>query len=100
MTLLSFTKRQQLLLRWGGFTALAALILGIAALLSRPQVEPVLQDADETSAGITSVLSRRATAEMAHFRFDEVREAAGIDFQHFPATRQSLLPKNIKSGLA
>ncbi|MEN8207146.1 MAG: VCBS repeat-containing protein, partial [Pseudomonadota bacterium] len=95
-----FTKRQRLLLRWGGFTALAVLVLGIAALLSRPQVEPVLQDTDKTSAGITSVLSRQATAEMAQFRFDEVREAAGIDFQHFPATRQSLLPEDMGSGLA
>lgn len=100
MTLPSFTRRQQLLLRWGGFTALAVLVLGIAALLSRSQVEPVLPDTGETSAGITSVLSRQATAEMAKFRFDEVREAAGIDFQHFPATRQSLLPEDMGSGLA
>jgi len=92
------TRRQQLLLRWG-LVSLAAAVTLVAAVFWLPS-----RDAGEAEQGggqaITSILRRKADAGMLRFRFEEVREAAGIDFRHFPSTRASLLPEDMGSGLA
>ncbi len=96
----SLGKRRRLLLGW----SIAILISGVAiAFLSihlKPRLDPGQLSADGTVEGLTSVLSRTVTTGSAPFRFDDVREESGIDFQHFPATRNSLLPEDMGSGLA
>ncbi len=93
-------KRRQLLLRWGGLSVAAAVALGAAAYLARHPAELPATETGEAAAGITSVLSRNATSDMVRFHFENARQTAGIDFHHFPATRQSLLPEDMGSGLA
>ncbi len=93
------SKRQRLLWLWGGISLAAALILGAAVFLGGPRQAGSGADAAGGSE-ITSVLRREAGAEQARFRFRDVREQAGIDFRHFPATRRSLLPEDMGPGLA
>ncbi len=93
------SKRQRLLWLWGGISLAAVLILGTAVFLGGSRqagsgADPVIGNE------ITSVLEREVGAELARFRFEEVREQVGIDFRHFPATRRSLLPEDMGSGLA
>lgn len=99
MSLPPLSKRQRLLWLWGGISLAAVLILVAAVFLGGSRragggAGPL------GGAGITSVLRREVGAEQARFRFEEVRERAGIDFRHFPARRRSLLPEDMGSGLA
>jgi hypothetical protein len=85
------SKRQRLLWLWGGISLAAVLVLGATVFLGGSR--QVGSGADPgIGNGITSVLRREVGAEQARFRFEEVREQAGIDFRHFPATRRALLP--------
>lgn len=94
------SKRQRLLLRWSLFSLLAAAIPVVAILsgLSLHSANGTDDPADE--AAITSVLRREISADRARFRFENAAPGAGIDFLHFPATRRSLLPEDMGSGLA
>ena len=82
-------KRKRLLLNWLGLSILAIAVLSWLALVASARKDPAATDADGSVAGLTSVLSREVESQMLQFRFDEVSQAAGIDFQHFPATRQA-----------
>ncbi|MCP4408515.1 MAG: VCBS repeat-containing protein, partial [Gammaproteobacteria bacterium] len=95
-----FNKRQRLLLLWGSVSLLSCLLIGYVAYITTNQQNPTAQNADGNVKGLTSVLTRDVTADMVSFRFEDVRVSAGIDFMHFPATRQSLLPEDMGSGLA
>ena len=94
----SLTKRQRLLFRWGITTLILAVLLAILILTG------ILNPASKTgkmpsgTEEITSVLTREAPIE-ARFQFSPV-EKSGIEFRHFPATRNSLLPEDMGSGLA
>jgi hypothetical protein len=87
----SLTKRQRLLFRWGITTLILAVLLAILILTG------ILNPASKTgkmpsgTEEITSVLTREAPIE-ARFQFSPV-EKSGIEFRHFPATRNSLLPE-------
>jgi enediyne biosynthesis protein E4 len=90
-------KRQQLLVKWLWLSIAVLVLLGAVILLVQYEATPRPGDDVE---GLTSVLTRNSTADMASFQFDDVRQAAGIDFHHFPVQRQSLLPEDMGSGLA
>ena len=92
-------KRRRLLARWTAVAVVAGVVLGYAAYTGRLRPDPVAMESGAVK-GLTSILSREVTTDMVSFRFEDVREAAGIDFQHFPATRRSLLPEDMGSGLA
>ena len=94
------TKRQRLLLYWGAASLLGISLLAIMLLFVKPRVDPYELKSDGTVSGLTSVLSRRSDADMVRFRFEEVRQAAGIDFRHLPTRRRSLLPEDMGSGVA
>jgi len=93
-------KRQRLLLRWGLLSVGAVIVLGIAAYFLQQPVDVSAPNADGSIDGLTSRLSRDVPPEMVSFRFEESRRLAGIDFHHFPAERQSMLPEDMGSGLA
>lgn len=94
-----FTRRQRLLLRWTLVSLALAIVLAVIVWLSGTDADPYGEDGDP-SRGVTHTLDRRADADMATFRFREVSETAGIDFQHFPDRRHSLLPEDMGSGMA
>ncbi|MDH3588672.1 MAG: CRTAC1 family protein [Gammaproteobacteria bacterium] len=94
------SKRQRLMLYWGGASGAAIVAATMILLIAKPQLDPYAPEADGSVAGLTSVLSRTSTAAMVQFSFAETRESAGIDFRHFPATRRSLLPEDMGSGIA
>ncbi len=93
-------KRQRLLIRWGALSLVALAALSILAIITRPTVDVGSPNADGSIDGLTSVLSRDVTSEMVRFRFEDERANAGIDFLHFPAARNSLLPEDMGSGVA
>ena len=94
----SLTKRQRLLFQWGITTLILAALLAI--LIFTGVLNPASKTGEMSSdtEEITSVLSREASIE-ARFQFSPV-ENSGIEFRHFPATRNSLLPEDMGSGLA
>ncbi|HJN08976.1 MAG TPA: CRTAC1 family protein [Pirellulaceae bacterium] len=94
------SKRHLLMLRWGVPCILAALVLSYVAFLGTMRKDPSAPNADGTIGGLTSVLDRDISPEMVRFSFDDVTKETGIRFRHFPATRQSLLPEDMGSGLA
>ena len=93
-------KRYVLMLRWGIPCTMGALALSYVVVLGSAHKDPAAPASDGSIEGLTSVLSRRVTEDMVRLAFDDVTETAGIRFRHFPATRQSLLPEDMGSGLA
>ncbi len=51
-------------------------------------------------AGLTSVLRQTISAEEVPLRFEDVTKSLGLDFQHMPTKRASLLPEDMGSGVA
>lgn len=96
------SKRQRLLFGWGVISVLSGVVfvLAILVFIVTPPVDPAAPNPDGSSDGLTDVTKRRATTDMVQFRFEDKREIAGITFHHFPATRRSLLPEDMGSGLA
>jgi len=88
-----------LLLRWGVLSLLAAALLFVAFTFRKP-VDVTTPNPDGSIEGLTSVLSREVATGTVPFRFEDARRTAGIDFIHFPARRQSVLPEDMGSGLA
>ena len=97
---MTLSKRKRLVMVWSVSTGLV--VLGIAAivLLIGKSFDPFAIGADGRIEGLTDTLQRELTDDMVRFSFTEVTDIAGIDFHHFPATRQSLLPEDMGSGLA
>jgi hypothetical protein len=93
-------KRQLLLVRWGLLSLGAVMVLGVIVFLLREPVDVSAPNADGSIEGLTSRLSREVSADMVSFHFEDSRQSAGIDFLHFPAERQSMLPEDMGSGLA
>lgn len=93
-----FSKRQRLLLGWGTISVAGMLILVYIAFTTKPPDDPAAPNSDGTTEGITYRHDRKTTR--VKFSFEEQQAAAGINFQHFPATRHSLMPEDMGSGLA
>ncbi|MCP4510461.1 MAG: VCBS repeat-containing protein, partial [Fuerstiella sp.] len=94
------SKRYRLMLRWGIPCVLATTGLAWLAWAGSRRTDPSAPDKDGTISGLTSILEREILPEMVRFTFADVTKQTGIEFQHFPATRQSLLPEDMGSGLA
>jgi enediyne biosynthesis protein E4 len=94
------SKRQRLLLLWGILSALGIGLLAVVILTIGEPVDVAAPEADGSFRGVTSVLSREISEDLATISFRDTRASAGIDFVHFPARRQSLLPEDMGSGLA
>ncbi len=92
------TKRRRLIFQWG----LAALVTAsiVALLLMSGILEPLHESGNKTNAGstITSVLSRPRDIKI-RLSFKQI-ENPTPPFKHFPASRHSLLPEDMGSGLA
>jgi len=93
-------KRRLLLLRWGGVStvAVALAVVGIAAV--QRQDRGAVPAVGVGVEGVTSVLTRAALMTEVSIRFEDVTEQVGVRFRHFPATRASLLPEDMGSGVA
>ncbi len=100
MTQRRLSKRYRLMLRWGVPCVLAAIVLSYVAYVGSARKDPSAPDKDGTIGGLTSILDRDVSSDMARFTFADVTKTTGIDFTHFPATRRSLLPEDMGSGLA
>lgn len=74
------------------------LILAILIVTGWLNPASYTRELPSTGTEITSVLSRQQL-ETTRFSF-KVAENSGIGFRHFPATRNSLLPEDMGSGLA
>ena len=93
-------KRQKLLVKWGlYFTAGMLALIGLAFFTEFGK-DPAALNEDGSVEGLTSVLDREVDDKMKQFSFAEIAKQAGIDFKHFPAQRQSLLPEDMGSGVA
>ncbi len=94
------TKRHRLLFRWCGLTLactiLVACIVAVAARRGQEAVPAAGADLDS----LTSVLTRREADIPSPIRFEDATARLKIDFHHFPAGRQSLLPEDVGSGVA
>jgi len=93
-----FNKRQRLLLGWGSLSVVGMLVLAYLAFTAKQQDDPATPKSDGTIEGLTHKHGIKTTR--VKFSFEDQREAAGINFQHFPATRRSLMPEDMGSGLA
>jgi len=93
-------KRQRLILFWSLPTVLVVLVITAVVLGTGKSTDPFAAGADGQIAGLTDVLQREVEEDMVRFSFAEVTDQAGIDFHHFSATRQSLLPEDMGSGAA
>ncbi len=94
-------KRQNLLLKWSlAFLGSVLLLLGMIYFTELDKKDPAALNDDGSVEGLTSVLQRKADSTMQTFQFKEVAKQAGLDFKHFPAQRQSLLPEDMGSGMA
>ena len=96
----SLGKRRRLLLGWSIAILIGGVAIAYLGVFLKPRLDPGRLSADGTVEGLTSVLDRTVTTGPAPFSFEDVREKSGIDFQHFPASRNSLLPEDMGSGLA
>ena len=92
------SKRQRLVVQWGVATLILAALLAILIFTGTLNPASKTGEMQSNEEEITSVLSREASHE-ARFQFSPV-ENSGIEFRHFPATRNSLLPEDMGSGLA
>lgn len=97
---MALNKRQRLILRWTLLTLLATAGIAALSVLTSTDEDPYAAGNDGRIAGLTDVMQRDLSDDMVRFRFEEISARAGIDFQHFPATRQSLLPEDMGSGVA
>ena len=93
-----WNKRYRLLFRWSLVSGVILIATIAWALANRKPGEETVLPGDQV-AGLTSVLTRDASEEVP-FRFQDVTSEVGIDFRHFPATRASLLPEDMGSGVA
>jgi len=94
------SKRYRLMLRWGLPCAVATVGLAWLAWVGSRRADPTAPNEDGTIGGLTSVLDREILPDMVRFTFEDVTAKTGIAFHHFPATRKSLLPEDMGSGLA
>jgi len=88
------------MLRWSIPCVAAAVGIGALSYVTSLRADPAAANPDGSIDGLTSVLERRVPKEMVRFQFAEMASAAGLNMQHFPDTRASLLPEDMGSGVA
>ena len=88
------------MVRWSVVTILIAIAIAALFVWKNSRVDPMARNDDGSVSGLTSVLERTVDPEMVTFAFEDVTEQSGINFLHFNATRNSLLPEDMGSGLA
>jgi hypothetical protein len=93
-------KRQKLLVKWSLYFTAGMLALISLAFFTEFGKDPAALNEDGSVEGLTSILDREVDDKMKQFSFTEIAKQAGIDFKHFPAQRQSLLPEDMGSGVA
>jgi hypothetical protein len=93
-----FSKRQRLLLNWGIISIVTVVMLVLIYLIIPAPVDPATFNPDNKE--ITDRHSNKTSKGPVPFKFSNELETSGIIFQHFPATRNSLLPEDMGSGLA
>jgi hypothetical protein len=93
-------KRQKLIFHWALYFVAGVAVFALLAMFTEFGKDPAAYNEDGSIDGLTSVLEREVDEKMLRFKFEEVSQQAGIDFQHFPFKRQSLLPEDMGSGLA
>jgi len=93
-------KRHVLIVRWSVPCILGGAALTVLLYVASLRADPAAANPDGSIDGLTSVLERRVPEGMIRFQFADVASAAGIEFQHFPDTRASLLPEDMGSGAA
>jgi hypothetical protein len=94
-----WNKRRRLLFRWSLVSGVILIATIAWALVNRDVGEEAVLPGEQV-AGLTSVLTRDASGELPPFQFRDVTAEIGIAFRHFPATRASLLPEDMGSGVA
>ncbi|MBC8200439.1 MAG: CRTAC1 family protein [Planctomycetes bacterium] len=95
-----FNKRHKLMVRWSVVTIVIAVSTAGLFVWKNSRVDPMARNEDGSVSGLTSVLERTIDQEMVTIAFEDATEPAGIFFSHFGATRNSLLPEDMGSGLA
>lgn len=88
------------MLSWVAVGIAGTVAVAVVLVIGGARQDPASPAADGSIKGLTSVLSRRITPEMVRFSLEDATESAGIEFQHFPQTRRSLLPEDMGSGVA
>jgi enediyne biosynthesis protein E4 len=95
-----FNKRHKLMVRWSVVTVVIAIAISLFFVWKNSRIDPMARNDDGSVSGLTSVLERTIHKEMMTFDFEDATEQSGIAFKHFGATRNSLLPEDMGSGLA
>ncbi len=88
------------MVRWSVVTIVIAIIIAALFVWKNSRIDPMARNDDGSVSGLTSVLERTVDEEMVTFAFEDVTEQSGVSFVHFGATRNSLLPEDMGSGLA
>ena len=94
-----WNKRHRLLFSWTVRSGVVLLVIVVWAML-RPRHTDEAVAPGQPVEGLTSILSRNAAENETPIRFKDVTADSGIHFRHFPATRSSLLPEDMGSGVA
>ena len=94
-----FNKRHRLLFVWTLRSGIVILVIVAWALLRPRHTEEAVAPGQQVE-GLTSILTREAVEDKVPIQFADVTADSGIRFRHFPATRSSLLPEDMGSGVA
>ncbi len=76
------------------------ILLGLLAWYGRERIDPTTPEVAGEIEGLTNSLARSLSPDQAVIRFVESASTAEIKFHHFPATRTSMLPEDMGSGVA
>ena len=93
----TWTRRQRLVARTAGLSAVLAVAV-LAVVLLRPAPEQYIPG--EKIEGLTETLARGVPPDHPRVQFVDVTQAAGIDFRHFHGSRSMELPEDMGSGAA
>lgn len=93
-------KRKRLILRWSLLCATVTIALSVWIAVAWQREDTAVAAAGSHVDGLTRVLAHTVAPESVPIRFQEKARAMGINFHHFPARRESLLPEDMGSGVA
>ncbi|MAE60779.1 MAG: hypothetical protein CMJ49_05410 [Planctomycetaceae bacterium] len=95
-----WNKRHIFMVRWGAPCVVVCLAIGYLLVVASARDDPAAPSEDGEIEGLTSRHDRQLTTDMVRIQLEDATTAAGINFQHFPDTRRSVLPEDMGSGLA
>ncbi len=93
-------KRHALLLRWTALFVVCTVAVVATLAVANRRGDGEVAAAGAEGVGLTSVLRKNVGDAEVAIRFEDVTERIGLSFRHFPATRASLLPEDMGSGIA